>query len=281
MTRAYLRLDPYFADKKADYPDGAHRAYIDTLCFAEQQPHRGRFRNAKLLAVLLEKRARWIPWLVEKGDLIPDEAGRLYVEGWDEWQEGDWKVADRVRLIRSRRGEPSTERSPGAIRTANYRLRTAVFQRDEFACRYCGVADYPREWLVLEHVIPKGPTDESNLVTACRPCNKIKGGRTPDEAGMTLRDASPTPVTSPVTPSERLAVGGKPLSAEAVGGAPLPNGGARTVFLGFPPKKPKKLTPEEIVSYRRHASESRDPLVAANARETLERLGIPVEEASA
>ena len=61
-------------------------------------------------------------------------------------------------------------------------------------------------------------------------------------------------------------------------GASAPGAPAATkpVFLGFPPKKPEKLTAEQVESYRRHAA-SRDPLVAANARETLERHGIPVE----
>ena len=100
--RAYLRLDPNLPDRKADYPDGAHRAYIDTLCFAEQQPQRGRFRNAKLLAVLLEKRARWIPYLIQHGDLIAYDDGKLYVDGWDEWQEGDVTVSERMKRLRSR-----------------------------------------------------------------------------------------------------------------------------------------------------------------------------------
>ena len=106
--RAYLRLDPQLADKKAAYPDGAHRAFTDLLCFAEQQPHRGRFRNRKLLAVLLERRAKWIDYLIEHGDLVLMDDGRLYVDGWDEWQEGDWKVAERVARIRNRKTVTST-----------------------------------------------------------------------------------------------------------------------------------------------------------------------------
>ena len=100
--RAYLRLDPNLADNKADYPDGAHRAYVDTLCFAEQQHPRGRFRNRKLLAVLLEKRARWISYLIQHGDLIEYGDGKLYVDGWDEWQEGDVTVSERMKRLRSR-----------------------------------------------------------------------------------------------------------------------------------------------------------------------------------
>lgn len=102
MTRAYLRLDPNLMDHKAAYPDGAFRAFVEVLCFAEQQPSRGVFRNRKLLAVLLEKRARWINYLIDHADLIPMSTGHLVVEGWAEWQEGDWKVAERMRRVRNR-----------------------------------------------------------------------------------------------------------------------------------------------------------------------------------
>jgi hypothetical protein len=74
--RAYLRLDPNLPDRKGGYPDGAYRAYIDTLCFAEQQPQRGRFRSRRLLSVLLEKRAKWIPYLISHGDLTETDRMR-------------------------------------------------------------------------------------------------------------------------------------------------------------------------------------------------------------
>lgn len=103
MTRAYLRLDPNFSDRKAHYPDGAIAAYVAILCHAEQQPQRGRFRNAKLLRVLLDKRARWLRFLIENGDLVEQNDGRLYVDGWDEWQEGDVTVPERMRRLRARK----------------------------------------------------------------------------------------------------------------------------------------------------------------------------------
>lgn len=55
-------------------------------------------------------------------------------------------------------------------------LVLAVFQRDGFACRYCGFTG-ASEWFEVEHVKPrvKGGTDEmSNLVVACWPCNAQK-----------------------------------------------------------------------------------------------------------
>lgn len=100
--RAYLRLDPSMADNKVGYPDGAFRAFIEVLCFAEQQHPRGVFRSRKLLAVLLDKRARWITYLLEQGDIVEMATGQLVVEGWTEWQEGDWKVHERVTRIRNR-----------------------------------------------------------------------------------------------------------------------------------------------------------------------------------
>ena len=96
MSRAYMRLDPAIIDRKGSYPDGAFRAYIECLCLAEQQPKRGTVRHSKLLRVLLDKRARWIGYLIDHGDLIGQPDGSLYVDGWDEWQEGDWKVKARA-----------------------------------------------------------------------------------------------------------------------------------------------------------------------------------------
>lgn len=106
MPRAYLRLDPEFYERKMldqQYPPGAIAAYIGCLCLAETQPKRGRFRDRKVLGVLLGPSARWIPYLIDHGDLIEQERlPRLYVDGWDEWQEGDWKVAERIARVRAR-----------------------------------------------------------------------------------------------------------------------------------------------------------------------------------
>ncbi len=110
--RAYLRLDPQLADMKAEYPDGAFRAFVETLCWAEQQPSRGVFRNRKLLAVLLEKRARWINYLIEHDDLIVMPTGHLVVEGWAEWQEGDWKVSERMKRVRERQKDTNATVTP-------------------------------------------------------------------------------------------------------------------------------------------------------------------------
>ena len=77
-------------------------------------------------------------------------------------------------------------RSAAAERQARYRanggdkipfeLREEVFERDGFACVYCGSEEY----LQCDHVVPVskgGVTSLENLATACRVCNAKKKDR--------------------------------------------------------------------------------------------------------
>lgn len=55
--------------------------------------------------------------------------------------------------------------------------RFRIFDRDGFACRYCGESP-PNVKLVIDHLIPVvdgGYNDDANLVTSCEPCNQGKG----------------------------------------------------------------------------------------------------------
>lgn len=66
--------------------------------------------------------------------------------------------------------------------------RLNIFSRDGFRCQYCGERKPMRE-LNYDHVIPRkqgGRTTWENIVTCCYTCNRLKGGRTPDQAGMQL-----------------------------------------------------------------------------------------------
>jgi hypothetical protein len=101
-----------FDDRKAAYPDGPYATFIAVLCLAEWQPERGRFRNERMLRALLGKRGRHIGYLLEHKDLVLLQDGRVYVVGWDEWQEGDWKVSERVHRIRSRRKDTPVVTAP-------------------------------------------------------------------------------------------------------------------------------------------------------------------------
>jgi 5-methylcytosine-specific restriction endonuclease McrA len=66
--------------------------------------------------------------------------------------------------------------------------RRNIFARDENRCQYCGKKFSTKE-LSLDHVIPRslgGKSIWENVVCACVRCNVKKGGRTPDQAHMTL-----------------------------------------------------------------------------------------------
>jgi hypothetical protein len=66
--------------------------------------------------------------------------------------------------------EPPPPGEPGS-------LRERVLARDSYRCVYCGEW-FPEPQLTLDHVEPRmrgGDQSEGNLVTACRPCNTLKG----------------------------------------------------------------------------------------------------------
>lgn len=66
--------------------------------------------------------------------------------------------------------------------------RINVFLRDNHICQYCRQT-FSKLQLTLDHVIPivqGGQTSWENIVTACKPCNQRKGGRTPAQAGIKL-----------------------------------------------------------------------------------------------
>jgi hypothetical protein len=100
LPKAYLRIDPNL--------DSTHPAPADMvalMCAANRQPKRGRFKTSELaqrvLGRSLYRRS------VERGDLIPNGTG-IYVDGWDEWQEGDLTVGDRMSRLRDKRRNKDT-----------------------------------------------------------------------------------------------------------------------------------------------------------------------------
>lgn len=120
MGRAYLRVDPAMFERKViqqEYPPLAYAAYSAILCLADSQPVRGRFRDERLMRALLGPLSRQAATLLERGDVIPaakhhecgncptghGSPGQLYVDGWDEWQEGDWQVKERMARVREKK----------------------------------------------------------------------------------------------------------------------------------------------------------------------------------
>jgi hypothetical protein len=126
MTRAYIRVDPGFYERKVfedRYPLPAVTALVGCLCLAEMQPVRGRFRDLSVLRALLGRGSRWTAYLIEQGDLIVQDGGSVYIDGWDEWQEGDVTVKERMERIRNRRRvTPATVSPPSKAESGAGRI---------------------------------------------------------------------------------------------------------------------------------------------------------------
>jgi 5-methylcytosine-specific restriction endonuclease McrA len=61
--------------------------------------------------------------------------------------------------------------------------------RDNNECQYCGVKVHGEE-VTIDHIMPKargGKNSWVNCVIACKPCNRKKADKTPEEAHMSLR----------------------------------------------------------------------------------------------
>lgn len=120
--RAYHRVDPLMDERKSHYTPAQLGAFLKVQLLAGRQTHRGRFRSvAALIGALPAAYGRHVPFLVEQGDLVTLTDGRLYLDGWDEWQEGDITVRERMARLRNRHRNatvtpPVTRPSPAAIR---------------------------------------------------------------------------------------------------------------------------------------------------------------------
>ena len=71
-----------------------------------------------------------------------------------------------------------------------------IFRRDNYTCQYCGKKAAK---LTIDHIIPRhlgGSHTWNNLITACPPCNHKKGGRTVEQANMTLLSMPYVPASS-------------------------------------------------------------------------------------
>jgi len=86
---------------------------------------------------------------------------------------------------------PSVIRLLNFVRPRHQEMRFTrynIYLRDQGRCQYCGRRFSLRD-LTYDHVIPRasgGSVNWENIVTCCRSCNLKKGGRTPEEARMSL-----------------------------------------------------------------------------------------------
>ncbi|HPM41230.1 MAG TPA: HNH endonuclease [bacterium] len=77
--------------------------------------------------------------------------------------------------------------------------RLNIMLRDRHTCQYCG-KKMTRSALNIDHVVPRvrgGQTTWENVVASCHACNRKKGSRLPEEAGMKLLKLPVKPRTTP------------------------------------------------------------------------------------
>lgn len=95
LPKAYLRIDPNL--------DSTHPApgdMVALLCTANRQPRRGYFKSEGVARAALGRRL--FSRSVARGDLRKNGIG-YQVDGWEDWQEGDLNVGERMRRLRDRR----------------------------------------------------------------------------------------------------------------------------------------------------------------------------------
>lgn len=101
--KAYLRVDPLIDERKSHYTPAQLGAFVKVLALSSRQAHRGRFRSVKaLVGALPAAYGKLVPFLVEQGDLVEQPDGSVYLDGYDEWQEGDVTVRERMARLRNR-----------------------------------------------------------------------------------------------------------------------------------------------------------------------------------
>jgi hypothetical protein len=89
-----------------------------------------------------------------------------------------------------------------SARVVDSLVQWRVFKRDGYACRYCGNDNVP---LSVDHLVvweDGGPTIETNLVAACKKCNKVRGNLSYAEW---LRHPRYKNVSTNLTPEARAA----------------------------------------------------------------------------
>lgn len=124
LVRAYHRVDPLMDERKGHYTPAQFGAFLKVQLLAGRQTSRGRFRSvAALRAMLPAAYVRHVDFLLSEGDLDVLTDGTVYVDGWDQWQEGDLTVKDRMAALRNRRRNAAvtstvTRPSPTAIRSS-------------------------------------------------------------------------------------------------------------------------------------------------------------------
>lgn len=163
-------------------PEGTRWHWVALLCVASK--YEGSLPALADIALLLrmpeQKAAKLLTTLALAGFLDKTETG-FRPHNWDGRQFKSDDSIERVRKYRERR------RASGLPAYTDYSaFYGAIETRDGKKCVYC----LSTSKLVVDHMVPivAGGTDDlDNLAFACKGCNSGKSGRTPEQAGMTVR----------------------------------------------------------------------------------------------
>ena len=168
-------------------------------------------RNYMAIHVLSVQRAFCLLWkgCAEVVNVENDQYMTYDFDGWREVSELKAELDDRDDSDDWIRSVNFEIQVPRIIRLLSYDRvprntikfnRRNIFLRDEHRCQYCWKR-FPRQQLSLDHVMPRsrgGEDSWENIVCACLDCNVTKGGRTPQEAGMTLKSPPVKPKRNPL-----------------------------------------------------------------------------------
>ncbi len=106
--RDWVKVARELPKKRGDYPDGAIVALVFSFCKASEQPTPGSFESVGVLRAILDatggRRGRWVPYLVEHGDLVIAEGGVATLPNWLVFQE-EGRSTHRVQKHRATRGK--------------------------------------------------------------------------------------------------------------------------------------------------------------------------------
>lgn len=137
FPKAYLRMSPNLDQ----HPDPL--AMVKAMCAANRQPERGLFREAVVLERAVGRKA--YKAMVQRGDIKPaDPAPGIILAGWDDWQEGDLTVAERMRRMRAKKKDRKRDRvTPPASPDRNAVTTTATSSTSSLVPETVGVDDSP------------------------------------------------------------------------------------------------------------------------------------------
>jgi hypothetical protein len=117
-------------EHKSHYTPAQFGAFLKVQLVAGRQKQRGRFRSlAALKGTLPAAYVKHLDFLIAEGDVVLVEDQSVYVDGWDEWQEGDLTVRDRMAKLRNRRRNGTVTETVTATVTGASPNRNRPLQR--------------------------------------------------------------------------------------------------------------------------------------------------------